>query len=214
MCTTRKEFPKFFPSRVIEWTPFENKLFVQESKWEISKVASLVKWKTIYQVYGVPLTLPLVATLSSADYLCKLDPDQARRFPDKMSDLIWIQTVWHSDGIPERFFWKSRFFKKNPQTTKKACKPAYKEFNYISSKTVLTVFNQFWHYCDVLWVVWAKSALDFIHRWTNNALWISCFLTLKALLTTTAAFFFIYVFFIENKSWHIMWIVCIADDSH
>ena len=24
-----------------------------------------------------------------------------------MSGLIWIQTVWHSDGIPERFF----FFK-------------------------------------------------------------------------------------------------------
>ena len=26
--------------------------------------------------------------------------------PDKMSGLIWIQTVWHSDGIPERFFSK------------------------------------------------------------------------------------------------------------
>ena len=27
--------------------------------------------------------------------------------PDKMSGLIWIQTVWHSDGISEIFFPKS-----------------------------------------------------------------------------------------------------------
>ena len=33
-----------------------------------------------------------------------------------MSSLIWIQTVWHCDGIPERYFWKVK--KKNPQTTK------------------------------------------------------------------------------------------------
>ena len=26
--------------------------------------------------------------------------------PDKMSGLIWIQTVWHSDGIPKRAFEK------------------------------------------------------------------------------------------------------------
>ena len=29
-----------------------------------------------------------------------------------MSGLIWIQTVWHSDGIPERFFVKVNFLKK------------------------------------------------------------------------------------------------------
>ena len=29
-----------------------------------------------------------------------LDPDQARQ----KSGLIWIQTTWHSDGIPESIF--------------------------------------------------------------------------------------------------------------
>ena len=28
------------------------------------------------------------------------DPDQA----DTLSDLFWVQIVWHSDGLPGRFF--------------------------------------------------------------------------------------------------------------
>ena len=36
-----------------------------------------------------------------------LDPDQARQNIDKMSGLIWIQTVSYPDGIPERIFLKS-----------------------------------------------------------------------------------------------------------
>ena len=33
--------------------------------------------------------------------------------PDKTSGLIWIQTVWHSDGIPERIFRKCWFWNKS-----------------------------------------------------------------------------------------------------
>ena len=39
----------------------------------------------------------------------------------RMSGLTWIQTVWHSDGIPESIFEKI-YFEKNQQTTKRACK--------------------------------------------------------------------------------------------
>ena len=35
-----------------------------------------------------------------------------------MSGLIWIQTVWHSDGIPERIFRKSWFWKKSADDKK------------------------------------------------------------------------------------------------
>ena len=40
--------------------------------------------------------------------------------------------------------------------------------------------------------------------------------TLKAPLTTAANdnSFIFFLFFRENKSWHFMWIVCSADDSH
>ena len=41
-------------------------------------------------------------------------------------------------------------------------------------------------------------------------------LTLKALITTAADdnfLLFFFLFFRENKSWHVMWIVCLADDS-
>ena len=33
--------------------------------------------------------------------------------PNKMSGLIWIQTVWHPDGIPERVFQKNDFENKS-----------------------------------------------------------------------------------------------------
>ena len=35
-----------------------------------------------------------------------------------MSCLIWIQTVWHSDHIPERFFFKKVKFEKTPADDK------------------------------------------------------------------------------------------------
>ena len=38
--------------------------------------------------------------------------------PDKMSGLIWIKTVWHSDGMPERIFLKNDFEKKSADNTK------------------------------------------------------------------------------------------------
>ena len=38
-----------------------------------------------------------------------------------MSGLIWIQTGWHSDGIPERLFQKKMILKKSADG-KKACK--------------------------------------------------------------------------------------------
>ena len=38
--------------------------------------------------------------------------------PDKMSGLIWILTVWHSDGIPKNFFPKRWFWKKSADNKK------------------------------------------------------------------------------------------------
>ena len=35
-----------------------------------------------------------------------------------MLGLIWTQTVWHSDGIPESFFYKKVDFEKNQQDNK------------------------------------------------------------------------------------------------
>ena len=50
-----------------------------------------------------------------------LQTDWTQIRPNKMSGLIWIRTVWHSDGIPEGIFRKS-WYKKNQQTTKKNMK--------------------------------------------------------------------------------------------
>ena len=41
--------------------------------------------------------------------------------PDKVSGLIWSQTVWHPDGIPEDIFEKVNLKKKSTDN-KKACK--------------------------------------------------------------------------------------------
>ena len=46
-----------------------------------------------------------------------------------LSSLIWIQTVWHSDGIPKRFFWKKLILKNKSVEDKKNMQnyPACKE---------------------------------------------------------------------------------------
>ena len=47
-----------------------------------------------------------------------LQTDCTQIRPDILSYLIWIQSVWHLDDIPEIIFWKVDF-DKNQQMTKK-----------------------------------------------------------------------------------------------
>ena len=64
---------------------------------------------------------------SSADNLFKqFGP---RSSPTKCRGLIWIQSVWHSNGILERIFWKNLFWKKKISRRRKIMKqnPACKE---------------------------------------------------------------------------------------
>ena len=52
--------------------------------------------------------------------------------PDKTSGLIWIQTVWHSDGISERFFEKVNLKKKKIHKWQKSMQ------NYPTQKKLTT----------------------------------------------------------------------------
>ena len=53
-----------------------------------------------------------------------------------MSGLTWIQTVRHSDDIPERIFRKSWFWKKNQQTAKSLKNfPVGKELKSVKAKS-------------------------------------------------------------------------------
>ena len=49
--------------------------------------------------------------------------------PDKTSGLIWIQTVWHSGGIPERSFRKKWFWKKAADGKQQAKLPSMLRVN-------------------------------------------------------------------------------------
>ena len=88
-----------------------------------------------------------------------------------MSGLIWIQTVWHSDSIPENSFEKVNF-KKNPQTTKSmqnypACKELINcKFRIIALDEVLLfhqkvlIFFLFFHENIImLWVLIRRISL-------------------------------------------------------
>ena len=52
---------------------------------------------------------------------------------DKTSGLIWIESIWHSDAIPERIFRKNWFWKKSAVDKKKQNYPVGKELKLISS---------------------------------------------------------------------------------
>ena len=47
-----------------------------------------------------------------------------------INNLIWIQTVWHFDGIPERNFRKGWFWKKSADD-KKASKASQEEVCFL-----------------------------------------------------------------------------------
>ena len=75
--------------------------YIPDKFWGIHKICQKPiresRWITLYRL------------VSSAD----LQSDWNQIRPNKMSALIWIQSVLHSDGIPERIFRKSWFWKKS-----------------------------------------------------------------------------------------------------
>ena len=82
---------------------------------EIQNLKLAVCQQNIFDFKFKWLTLCLLE--SSADNLYKTFLTQIR--PDKALGLIWIQTVWHSDGIPEKVFLKVDFEKKKSANDKK-----------------------------------------------------------------------------------------------
>ena len=62
-----------------------------------------------------------------------------------MSVLIWIQTVWHSDSVPERIFWKSLFWKSQQTTTK-----SWKITQH--AELILTLLSLNISYSDLNWL--------------------------------------------------------------
>ena len=61
-----------------------------------------------------------------------------------MSGLIWIQTVWHLDGISERIFQKSWFWKKSADNVLQAYAkyPEGKEFNKTKVTQSIAMFSE------------------------------------------------------------------------
>ena len=68
---------------------------------------------------------------------------------DRMSVLIWFQTVWHSDSVPERNFLKSLFWKKSADDNK-----SKKNFLACKELIILGILDlSFWlvHWSYKLW---------------------------------------------------------------
>ena len=68
--------------------------------------------------------------------------------PDRTSVLIWVQTVWHSDGINEIVCRKGWFWTKNQQTTKSMQ-------NYPVRRALsLTLVLKSWKKTHLQWIRW------------------------------------------------------------
>ena len=76
------------------------------------KTNKLLSAESIQVIISLPTSAVCWYFLQTA-----LDPDQALQ----NVQMIWIQTAWHSDSVPERIG-KKLILKKILQTTKKACK--------------------------------------------------------------------------------------------
>ena len=98
-------------------------------------------------LFTFPKAMP---TLTLCSLVSPLQTFLTQIRPDKMSGLIWIQTVWHSDCIPERTFLKSLFWKNQQMTKKHAKFPRRQRLKYCGcySKNKLR-----WESLE-FWVIW------------------------------------------------------------
>ena len=134
-----------------------------------------VKWIIIQQFTArADLFNSFLATalFSSPNNLCK---QFASRSGLILSVFIWIQTIWHSDSIPEIFFWKSSFWKKS------ADNKAWKITQHAMIKLIWTPF----YMCLISLL--AKAAFTFmticLYNQRNNYSGYSLFLSYFYLTT-------------------------------
>ena len=59
-----------------------------------------------------------------------------------MSRLISIQTVWHSDGVPERSYFKDNFEKKVSRQQNHGKLPSMQRVNKLTNKQLLCISYQ------------------------------------------------------------------------
>ena len=76
-----------------------------------------------------------------------------------MSGLTWTQTVWHSDCIPERIFWKNWFWKISRWQRQKSRK------NFARGKELSNRKPVVWHWSYIgsaKQIFWAENCSDFL----------------------------------------------------
>ena len=92
----------------------------QKEFWKkIRHTVHLLGWITVD--FLITQQKPILTLPTSVVCWCPLQTVWTQIGPYITSGLIWIQNVWHSDGIPERIF-RKRWFWKNHQTTIKHAK--------------------------------------------------------------------------------------------
>ena len=118
-------------------------------------------------------------------FVNSLDPGQARQ---PVLGWVMIQTIWHSDGVPEFFFSKSLFWKKNSRWQKQAWKgqslwfrytlPVYRVCQESSADNLQTVWAQIGPniMSGLVWIqsIWhsdgiPKRSFRKIWSWKNSA---------------------------------------------
>ena len=68
-----------------------------------------------------------------------------------MSGLIWIQTVWHSAGVPEIIFWKSLFWKEKAANKRKHANLSIMQRFKVSITTAADLKENIpWHF---MWMI-------------------------------------------------------------
>ena len=88
---------------------------------------NIVSFVMMQHIYFVKESFNSLPTGAVCCYFLQTVWTQIR--PDKMLGLTWIQGVWHSDGIPKIFFWKSWFWKKWADDKKHAKLPSKQRVN-------------------------------------------------------------------------------------
>ena len=100
-------------------------------------------WGLVFSINSLPASGDVCHLLKT--FANSLDPDQAWINVGP----IWIQNVWHSDGIPEKFFWKKKIIHRR-QKKKHAKLPSMQRgktlsHRYMKVMTSVLTSGQLWN---------------------------------------------------------------------
>ena len=138
------------------WHAYVCKIWSKYTMW--FKICALNRYSVSYLV-SYQLLIEWASFLA-ATFVVWWEPLQTVLTQIRTNRMIWIQTVWHSDSVPERFFLKKLILKK-------VSRRQQKHKTYPALNSYFSIYNKNIEACVL---IGTNTMCDFFQAWTSWSL--------------------------------------------